>query len=183
MKPFASKEGVKIFLTVDLGTKTLGFLVSGILLEIAIQSWKLLCPLEPKPEFVLYNCPTLAALIVSVNDDRTNKPLFNNLTGQALSTGAAPVWSGSAYTPFSFCGPEVQPGAASPWCSRVVLWGSSLQLRQHHTTGFSFYLPCLLADGFKTLWMLVALASDFYHDFFYSAAHLSWMSMCFISLP
>lgn len=64
---------------------------------------------------------------------------------QALSTRAAPmVWSGSAYMPFFLCGSEVQPGAASPWCSRVVLWSSSLQLRQHHTTGF-FSLPPMLA--------------------------------------
>lgn len=33
---------------------------------------------------VMYNVPILAVLTVSVNDDRTNKPLFNNLTGAGL---------------------------------------------------------------------------------------------------
>lgn len=52
MKLVVSRKGVKILLTLDLGRKTWGFLISEIMLEILIQSWKPLHPLEPNPEFL-----------------------------------------------------------------------------------------------------------------------------------
>lgn len=52
MELVASRGGIKIFLTLDLGKKTWVFLFSEILLEIAVQSRKPLCPLALNPEFL-----------------------------------------------------------------------------------------------------------------------------------